>query len=228
MKRSTLLLLLFLLLTTAARAAVGDSLTRIVIRTTKGDIRAVLFNDTPLHRDNFLQKVRAHGYDSLLFHRVIPGFVIQAGDTASRHALPGQPLGDSPESRTIPAEIRFPTHYHRMGAIGMAREDDSVNPGRASSEWQFYIVGGQPYTDDALAAVQERLDSVCAGRVRLGPRLREDYRTLGGAPHLDGQYTIFGEVTEGFDVLDSLQFVPRDAADRPIEDERIITIRVEE
>ena len=214
-------LLLFLLPSSLAAQGV-----RVRILTSKGAITAVLFDDTPLHRDNFLRHVRAHDYDSLLFHRVIPAFMIQTGDSASRHALPGVALGDTPESHTIPAEIRFPAHFHQAGALAMAREDDAVNPQRASSSWQFYIVTGQPFTDDQLDRLQQRLDQQTDSLVRFTPAMREVYRTRGGAPHLDGTYTVFGQVTEGFDVLDDLQFVERDARNRPLADERILSIQV--
>lgn len=216
---------LFTLLTLLPLQAQSDT-TRILITTTAGPITAILFNDTPLHRDNFIRNIRTHAYDSLLFHRVIPGFMIQSGDTASRHALPGQPLGDSPEPFTIPAEFRFPKHFHQAGALAMAREDDAENPTRASSSMQFYIVTGQPLTDDQLDRLQQRLDSTTNGTIHFPPEIRNIYRTQGGAPHLDGTYTVFGQVIDGFETLDALQFVERDAANRPLCDERILSIKI--
>lgn len=231
------LLLLFILSTAAhalpsalsvdpTEAVDTTSMTRVLIETSKGNMVVRLFNDTPFHRDNFLRKVRSGAYDGVLFHRVIPDFMVQAGDSASRHALPGAPLGDTPESESIPAEIRFPQHYHHRGALAMAREDDDVNPQRASSSWQFYIVTGRTFTDGQLDKIQQRLDSTTAGQVQFTPAIRETYRSQGGAPHLDGTYTVFGEVVEGIDVTDDIQFAPRDAANRPLEDIRILHMRV--
>lgn len=198
----------------------------VALDTSMGRIVVALYNDTPLHRDNFLRLVRSGWYDGLLFHRVIPGFMIQAGDSASRHALPGQLLGESPESHPVPAEIRFPAHYNRRGALAAAREGDDVNPERQSSESQFYIVTGQPLTDEQLDKTQERLDRRTAGTVKLTPAQRRVYVTEGGAPHLDGQYTVFGQVVEGMDVADRIQYASRDENDRPTEDVRIVKATV--
>ena len=175
----------------SAQNATPDSIEHeVLLETTKGNIRVKLYNDTPIHRDNFLKLVKEGFYDGLLFHRIIPDFMIQAGDSASRHAQPGQLLGDSPEPYTLPAEIHYPQHFHRRGALAAAREGDEVNPQRASSASQFYIV-------------------------------TEVYRTFGGSPHLDGQYTVFGEVVEGFDVTDIIQWAGRDENNRPFDDIRI-------
>lgn len=209
-----------------AKAMDTTSMARVLIETTKGNMVVRLFNDTPLHRDNFLRKAGSGAYDGVLFHRVIPDFMVQAGDSASRHALPGTPLGDTPESESIPAEIRFPQHYHHRGALAMAREDDDVNPQRTSSSWQFYIVTGRTFTDGQLDKMQQRLDSTTDGQVQLTPAIREAYRSQGGAPHLDGTYTVFGEVVEGIDVTDDIQFAPRDSANRPLDDIRILHMKV--
>lgn len=204
-----------------------DSLVHeVLIETTRGNLRVALFNDTPIHRDNFLKRVEEGFYTGLLFHRVIPEFVIQAGDSLSRFAEPGEPLGDSPEAFSLPAEILYPTHLHLSGALGMAREDDDVNPERASSSCQFYLVTGRRYTEDQLDKVQERLDELTHGLAQLTEQRRELYRTVGGAPHLDGQYTVFGELIEGFETLDEIQFNERDELDRPLEDIRIIRATV--
>lgn len=222
--RLTLALLAGLFFSSASQAqttASGDE-PEVLLQTTKGDIRLRLFNDTPIHRDNFLRLVNEGYYDGLLFHRVIPDFMIQAGDSASRHAPEGALLGSSPEPYTLPAEILFPTHFHRRGALAAARESDDVNPERRSSCSQFYIVTGSIFTDASLDAVQERLDSVTQGQVKLTPKQKEVYRTFGGAPHLDGQYTVFGEVVEGFDVTDLIQWAARDENNRPFEDVRIL------
>lgn len=226
------LLLLFSLLSLLpfslrAQDAPADTVEHEVeLLTNKGRIVVKLYNDTPLHRDNFLRLVRTGFYDSLLFHRVIPGFVIQAGDSASRHARPGQALGESPEGYTVPAEIRFPAHYHKAGALAAAREDDARNPQRASSASQFYIVTGRLYDDAGLDRAQVYLDSVTEGRVKLTPQIRETYRSIGGMPYLDGLYTVFGEAIEGYDIIDQIQWVPRDERNRPDEDVRILRARV--
>lgn len=222
-----LLLSLFTFPLSAQTFEATDSLRHeVLIETTRGNLRVALFNDTPIHRDNFLKRVEDGFYTGLLFHRVIPEFVIQAGDSLSRFAEPGQPLGDTPEAFTLPAEILYPTHLHLSGALGMAREDDEVNPERASSSCQFYIVTGRRYTEDQLDKVQERLDEYTGGLAQLTDQRRELYRTVGGAPHLDGQYTVFGELVEGFETLDEIQFNERDELDRPLEDIRIIKATV--
>lgn len=198
----------------------------VLIETTMGRVRVTLYNDTPKHRDNFLKLVREGYYDGLLFHRVIPGFMIQAGDSASRHAVPEQKLGDSPEAYTIPAEIRFPERFHKCGALAAAREGDEVNPERASSSTQFYIVNGRMFDDDQLAAAQEYLDEQTGGKIKLTPEVKEVYRSYGGAPHLDGLYTVFGEVIEGLDIVDQIQWVERNADNRPKTDVRIVRATV--
>lgn len=190
-----------------------------------GNIRLALYNETPLHRDNFIKNVREGVYDGLLFHRVISSFMIQGGDTASRNAAPGQQLGDTEESYSIPAEIRYPQLFHKRGALAAAREGDNVNPERRSSSTQFYIVYGRRFTDEMLDKVQERLDGVKGG-VTLTPEVREVYRQKGGTPHLDGLYTVFGEVLEGMDVVREIQWVETDSNNRPVEDVRIIKATV--
>ena len=223
----TLFFISLLTLNVGAQTLTTDSIEHeVLLETSKGNIRVKLYNDTPIHRDNFLKLVRQGFYDGLLFHRVIPDFMIQAGDSASRHAKEGVLLGDSPEPYTLPAEIHFPTHFHRRGALAAAREGDEKNPQRASSYSQFYIVTGSIFTDDGLDAMQERLDSTTHNTIKLTPKIKEVYRTFGGAPHLDGQYTVFGEVVEGFDVTDLIQWVSRDENNRPFDDIRIIKATV--
>lgn len=197
----------------------------VLMETSMGNIRLALYNETPLHRDNFIKNVREGVYDGLLFHRVISSFMIQGGDTASRNAAPGQQLGDTEESYSIPAEIRYPQLFHKRGALAAAREGDNVNPERRSSSTQFYIVYGRRFTDEMLDKVQERLDGVKGG-VTLTPEVREVYRQKGGTPHLDGLYTVFGEVLEGMDVVREIQWVETDSNNRPVEDVRIIKATV--
>lgn len=223
----TLFFISLLTLNVGAQTLTTDSIEHeVLLETSKGNIRVKLYNDTPIHRDNFLKLVRQGFYDGLLFHRVIPDFMIQAGDSASRHAKEGVLLGDSPEPYTLPAEIHFPTHFHRRGALAAAREGDEKNPQRASSYSQFYIVTGSIFTDDGLDVMQERLDSTTHNTIKLTPKIKEVYRTFGGAPHLDGQYTVFGEVVEGFDVTDLIQWASRDENNRPLDDIRIIKATV--
>lgn len=165
------------------------STTEVTLRTTAGDIRIALYDETPQHRDNFLKLARMHVYDSLLFHRVIRNFMVQSGDINSKHAQPGQRLGTGSFDYTIEPEFRLPQIYHKRGAVAMAREGDAVNPEMRSSSTQFYIVTRQ-----------------------------------NGTPHLDGKYTVFGEVKEGMDIVDSIQSQPTDPYDRPLEDIRILEV----
>ena len=198
----------------------------VLLETNKGNIRIALYNETPRHRDNFLKLVKEKFYDGLLFHRVISGFMIQTGDSASRHAKPGQLLGESAESYKVPAEICYPKLFHKRGAVGAAREGDKVNPERASSASQFYIVYGRRMSDFMLDQAQARLDKATGGKVKLTPEVRKVYQEQGGTPHLDGQYTVFGEVVEGLDVVKDIQWVATDSHDRPVEDIRIIRATV--
>lgn len=226
--RKILLLLIYIIGVSSARAqAPADTVEHeVLIETNMGNIRVALFNDTPLHRDNFLRLVREGYYDSLLFHRVVPDFVVQAGDSASRHAVAEQVLGESPEPYTVPAEIVFPKHFHRAGALAAARESDDVNPQRASSCYQFYIVTGRIYTDESLDRAQVYLDSAACGKATLTPEIRDIYKTEGGMPYLDGLYTVFGQVVEGFDVVYRIQWVGRDDHERPFDDVRILRATV--
>jgi peptidyl-prolyl cis-trans isomerase B (cyclophilin B) len=197
--------------------------TRVVFETTKGTIELKLYDATPLHRDNFLSLVKEGAYDSLLFHRVIKDFMIQGGDPDSRNAGPGVLLGEGDRPYTVPAEFRLEEGiFHRRGALAAARESDDVNPEQRSSAMQFYIVWGSVFTDERLDYVQQRLDQATDGKVKFTPEMREVYKTVGGTPHLDGQYTVFGEVVSGLDVVDTIQQVATDENDRPLEDVRIL------
>jgi cyclophilin family peptidyl-prolyl cis-trans isomerase len=217
----------------------------VAIVTTRGTIVIRLSDSTPLHRDNFLLLVRKGYYDSLLFHRVIRNFMIQSGlrqdfgprpDSpstfasarlpASRRGQPGKPLsqgGKDGPGYTIPAEFRQ-TLFHHRGALGAAREGDDVNPTRASSGSQFYIVQGKRFTEAGLDSVETyRLK----GR-KIPADQREIYKTMGGAPHLDQHYTVFGEVIRGMDVVDSIAAVPTTGPplDRPTVEVRILKMQL--
>lgn len=200
--------------------------TEVLFETTEGNIRIALYDETPQTRDNFLKITKMEIYDSLLIHRVIKNFMIQSGDTNSKHAKPGQLLGTGDFDYTTEAEFRLPQIFHRRGVVAMAREGDDKNPERRSSACQFYIVWGKILNDIQLAKVQERLDSATQGQVKLTPEMIETYKTLGGTPHLDGQYTIFGEVIEGIDVVEKIQQVECDKNDRPLKDIRILKATV--
>ena len=240
----------------------------VEIKTTLGDIVIKLYNDTPLHRDNFLKLVKEGYYEGLLFHRVIKDFMVQAGDPDSKNAPKGAMLGTGNPGYTVEAEIDYPKHYHKYGALAAARTGDQVNPERRSSGSQFFIVTGRKVSPAQLqqAAQQavmgqrqalfrklaeenaesvktmremgdmeglDRLQNKVIDEVEkaipapsLPEKMVEDYTTLGGAPHLDGQYTVFGEVLKGMDVVEKIQKTETDGHDRPLEDIKIISVKV--
>lgn len=199
----------------------------VLIETTMGNIRVELYNETPLHRDNFLKLIREdHFYDSLLFHRVIPDFMIQGGDPSSKNAPKGAMLGEHSLGYTLPAEIRLPQIFHKRGALAAAREPDDVNPKHESSSTQFYIVYGRRQGEKGLQRGRENLEKLFGDSIRMTKEMEDVYTTVGGTPHLDGAYTVFGQVVEGMDVVDRIQHVERDANDRPLEDVRIIRVTI--
>ena len=222
MKKLLLLLLMATsMMTSHAQERKSTPLHEVLLETDSGNIRIQLYNETPLHRDNFLKLVRSGAYDGVLFHRVIKDFMVQTGDMGSKSAKPGQALGDTPERYSLPAEIHYPELLHRRGVVAAARESDDVNPQRKSSSTQFYIVWGVRFTDKQLDWAQERLDAHTGGTVKMSPAVRQLYKTEGGSPHLDGQYTVFGQVVDGLDVVDRIQRQPVDDNDRPTTDLRI-------
>lgn len=196
----------------------------ILLQTTLGDIRLRLYPETPLHQYNFIRLVKSGFYDSVQFHRVIQHFMIQAGDPNSRRAAKNEALGNGDQPYTIPAEFR-PQYFHRKGVLAEARLGDAENPLKASSGAQFYIVQGKKFTDAALDSVETyRLH----GR-KIPAEQREVYKTIGGAPHLDQGYTIFGEVISGLDVVDAIAAVKttgNSGGDRPLEPVRILRARL--
>lgn len=189
---------------------------RIVrIETSMGNIRVALSDDTPLHRDNFLRLAREGFYDGTLFHRCIKDFMIQGGDPDSRGAEPGKQLGDGGAGYTIPAEFCLPYLYHWRGALAAAREPDDVNPEMESSGCQFYIVWGKKQAGSDIRKVRSMLEEK---GIELTSQMLDDYIMRGGTPHLDGQYTVFGEVIEGLPIVKNIQSVPTDSLDRPLAD----------
>jgi len=196
----------------------------VLMQTTMGDMVIRLSDSTPLHRDNFLKLVKVGFYDSILFHRVIKNFMIQGGDPNSKRAVAGEPLGNGGPGYTIPAEFRK-TLFHKKGALAAARTGDNVNPEKASSGSQFYIAQGKVFTDAGLDSVETfRLN----GR-KIPADQREVYKTIGGIPHLDQGYTVYGEVVKGLDVLDKIAAVQTSRGqdrDRPLQDVRIIKAKL--
>ena len=219
---SILIAVLFGSLTSVAQT----STTEVLFETTEGNIRIALYDETPIHRDNFLKLTKMHVYDSLLFHRVIKDFMIQSGDTNSKNAKPGQRLGTGDFDYTLEPEFRLPQIIHRRGCVAMAREPDVVNPEMRSSACQFYIVWCKRFSSAEIEQAQERLDTVTHGRVKLTPEMIKVYKSVGGTPHLDGQYTVFGEVTEGLNIVERIQKAQTDDYDRPFEDIRILRATV--
>jgi len=194
----------------------------VLLQTSMGDIKVALYNETPLHRDNFIRLVGEGAYDGVLFHRVIKDFMIQTGDLGSKNAPKEGELEDTPEAYKIPAEIRYPTLFHKRGTVAAAREPDQVNPNHESSASQFYIVYGWDFNEAEIDLFQQKLDSISDGKVKMTPEVREAYLKYGGSPHLDGGYTVFGEVLQGMDVVERIQAVETGVANRPKEDVRIV------
>ena len=193
--------------------------TKVQFETTLGTFTIALYNETPKHRDNFIKLVNDKFYDGILFHRIIQGFMVQTGDPDSKTAQPGQPLGQGGPGYTIPAEI-VPSLYHKRGAVAAARMGDNVNPTKASSGSQFYIVDGTTFAMSDLNNLEWRM-----GR-QMTEEQKTTYSTKGGAPHLDGAYTVFGEVISGMNVIDKIASQPKDGRDRPRTDIAIISAKI--
>ena len=203
----TFFAMILLLVTTGC----GNKERKVLIKTDMGDIVVKLYNETPQHRDNFVKLAEDGFYDGLLFHRVIADFMIQGGDPDSQDAKKGQQLGSGGPGYTIPAEFN-PTLFHKKGALAAARQGDQVNPKKRSSGSQFYIVQGKVLTEQQLTRVAE------AKGVTFTDEQKEIYITVGGTPHLDGDYTVFGEVEKGLDVLEKIAAVKTVQGNRPAED----------
>lgn len=194
--------------------------TKVLISTEYGNIKIKLFNETPKHRDNFIKLVKEGFYNETLFHRVIKGFMIQGGDPDSKNAQKGESLGEGDVGYTIPAE--FNTNLtHKKGALAAARQPDNVNPQKHSSGCQFYIVQGRKFTTEEI----EKIEKSKQGRIKYTEEQYKTYETIGGYAPLDMDYTVFGEVIEGLDVVDKIATVKRDRKDRPIEDVKM-TIKI--
>jgi cyclophilin family peptidyl-prolyl cis-trans isomerase len=183
-----------------------DDHTYALIETAYGNMKVMLYNTTPKHRDNFIKLAKAGFYDELLFHRVINNFMIQGGDPDSKNAAPGTPLGMGGPGYQIDAEIGAP---HLKGALAAARD---MNPQKKSSGSQFYIVQGQRVDEAVLSGIEHQKG------MRYNPEQRKLYAEIGGTPFLDNDYTVFGEVVEGLDVLDKIATVPTDPGNRPLQD----------
>src|SRR6187399_510894 len=187
--------------------------TRVKITTDSGVIVVRLYDKTPKHRDNFIKLAKEHFFDSLLFHRVINNFMIQGGDPQSKNAQPGAMLGSGDVGYTIPAEFDT-SFFHKKGALAAARNN---NPEKASSGCQFYIVHGKKWTDEELNMVEMQKG------IKFSPKKRNIYKTIGGVPFLDMDYTVFGEVESGLKVIDKIASVPTNGTpyDRPLGDVRM-------
>jgi peptidylprolyl isomerase/peptidyl-prolyl cis-trans isomerase B (cyclophilin B) len=236
--------------------------TKVLMNTTMGDITLKLYNETPLHKENFIKLVENKTYDGLLFHRVIRDFMIQGGDVTSKNAPMNKQLGSGDLGYTVPAEFVYPTYFHKKGALSAARIGDAANPQKNSSASQFYIVTGKIYSEAELlqmekqkfmqfknslfAQLQEEnrtklmeiyrsgdrneltiMRDTLIGKAELEaerrkeeakftPEQREAYTTIGGTPFLDNEYTVYGEVIEGLDVVDAIQLVATNGSDRPL------------
>jgi peptidyl-prolyl cis-trans isomerase B (cyclophilin B) len=272
MNKSIAFVLVFVIALASSCAQKKDYV--VTIKTQYGDMVAILYDETPKHKENFIKLAKEHYYDSLLFHRVIAGFMIQTGDPNSKKAQPGEPLGMGGPSYTIPAEFNS-KFFHDKGALSAARLPDDRNPEKASSGSQFYIVQGTVIPETSINDLRydqmklttglrqiiskpenkPLLDSLnnlyYAGDVQayqkkifsLVPRVEKEtgttvtkevspekikaYTTVGGAPHLDGEYTIFGRVIKGLEVIDQIAMQQKDGSDRPLSDIRM-TVTVEE
>jgi len=216
MKRIVFALLAFIFvfnLSAISQTKTDKKVVKFVIHTEYGDMTGILYNETPQHRDNFVKLAKSGFYDGTLFHRVISGFMIQGGDPNSKNAKPGQQLGSGGPGYTVPAEFNK-NLIHKKGALAAARLGDQGNPTKASSGSQFYIVQGKKVPAAQLGSTYT-------------PEQKKIYETLGGVPFLDTQYTVYGEITEGLDVIDKIAAVQKDGSDRPVKDVKM-TIKIVE
>jgi len=266
-----LFLLLLTIMTISGTIQSQETEPVVIVRTEYGDMKFRLYNETPLHRDNFVKLAKEGYYKDLLFHRVVKDFMIQGGDPNSRAAADTTYLGRGGPGYTIPAEIKYPRIFHKRGSLAAARTGNDTNPDKESSGSQFYIVVGKKYSEkemrkmenekiesarqtlyndlqaknketiksfyssgdlDGLAAFRQGLYAQAGEEAeKLNPRFTEEeyaaYTKTGGTPHLNGEYTVFGEMTEGWDVLDKIQKVKTTERDRPVQDVLMDVIVVE-
>ena len=218
-----LIVIILMVMNFQVAEAQDEKETLVLIETDMGKIKVKLYNDTPLHRDNFIKNVKEHLYDGLLFHRVIRQFMVQAGDIHSKDAPADKHLGDGDPDYTIPAEIVYPKHYHKAGALCAARTADEVNPKRESSASQFYIVTGKFFTSMELDKMEKEKG------MKFTDEERHSYMLEGGRPDLDGQYTVFGEVVDGLKSVFKIQMVETNSEDdRPLKHIKIKTMKIVE
>lgn len=203
------LLFLFFSLYCLSAFAAKPKYQYVKIATSKGECIIRLYNETPLHRDNFIKLAKEGYYNGTLFHRVIKSFMIQGGDPDSRNAKPDSLLGEGGPKYTIPAEFRD-SLFHKKGVLAAAREGDEVNPSKASSGSQFYIVQGKVFTDSVLNLLEQR-----RLKFKIPAYQREVYKTIGGTPHLDRNYTVYGEVVKGIEMVDAIAEEATDKNNRP-------------
>lgn len=214
----------FLVVSTLSLAQKTEKQTLVLISTTFGEMKIKLYNETPRHRDNFIKLAKDGVLNETLFHRVIKSFMIQGGDPDSKNAEKGVALGEGGLGYTIPAEFNTAI-IHKKGVLAAAREGDDVNPQKVSSSCQFYIVQGRTFT---RAEIEKMLKGKNAKRqtpVQYTEEQLKTYETVGGTPHLDMDYTVFGEVVEGLEILDKIAEVKTDKRDRPLEDIKM-TIKI--
>ena len=264
--------IVLLIIISMSCASTSHKETVVLMETSLGNIKVKLYDETPAHRDNFVKLVNEEYYDGTLFHRVINEFMIQGGDGTSKNAPAGKMLGMGDPGYTVPAEFVYPKYFHKRGALAAARQGDQVNPEKASSGSQFYIVTGKVFNPQQLDQMERQMqmqqeqsvfqalaaahreeilnmrkardiqglqtlqDTLIAqmkeqikkeGKRTFTQAQREAYTTVGGTPHLDGEYTVFGEVIEGMDVVNKIQQVETGAADRPVADVKIIKMKIE-
>lgn len=217
---SSLLISFVMIFALASDLRAQEAETIVLIDTDMGKVKVKLFNDTPKHRDNFIKNVNEKLYDGLLFHRVIKQFMIQAGDVNSKDAPMDKHLGDGDLDYTIPAEIVYPKYFHKAGMLCAARTGDDVNPERASSATQFYIVTGKFFTEMELEKMEKEKN------ITLTSEQKQAYMLEGGAPHLDGKYTIFGEVISGMKTVMKIQLVETNEDDRPLKNIKIKSMKI--
>ncbi len=203
---------------------------KVLIETTEGKVIVKLYNETPLHRDNFIRLVKSDFYNGVLFHRVINEFMVQGGDPDSKNADANARLGAGDVGYTIPAEFRTPAIYHKKGALAAARQGDNVNPEKASSGCQFYIVTGRKFTEEQLNQIEQnnimRYGHANDSTYKLSNEARDYYQTTGGTPHLDGNYTVYGEVIEGMEIVEKISKTETGMGDRPTKDIRIVKMKL--